>query len=93
MEDFLSLILNAQCVFTASYHGMMFSIYYQKPFYFYNDKHGSRFDSVAKRLELESQKRLPNTEFSECIIDYDQVSNKVLAWRKESTEILHDYWR
>lgn len=48
VEDFLALILNAQCVFTASYHGMMFSIYFQRPFYFYNDSHGSRFDSVAR---------------------------------------------
>lgn len=93
VEDFLALILNAQCIFTASYHGMMFSIYFQKPFYFYNDNHGSRFDSVAKRLNLESQKRLPDMKFFEHMIDYSNVSRAVSAWRTESTEILRSYWR
>lgn len=92
VEDFLALILNAQSVFTASYHGMMFSIYFQKPFYFYNDSHGSRFDSVSKRLKLESQKRLPNTEFSEKLIDYNKVERDVSKWREESIEVLRNYW-
>lgn len=93
VEDFLALILNAQCVFTASYHGMMFSIYFQRPFYFYNDSHGSRFDSVAERLNLESQKRLPNMGFCERSINYGKVTHDVLVWREESTEILRNYWR
>ena len=71
---------------------MMFSIYFQKPFYFYNDSHGSRFDSVSKRLKLESQKRLPNTEFSEKLIDYNKVERDVSKWREESIEVLRNYW-
>ena len=53
--EFLGLIKNAKVVFTSSYHGMLFSIYYKIPFVCYGRKNGNnvRFVSVLKKLGIE----------------------------------------
>lgn len=93
IEDFLALLENAKAIFTASYHGMMFSLYFEKQFYFYNDNHSSRFNSVAKRLNIMQQKRMQGTPFIENEINYKFVSSEIDHWRKESLDILKGYWK
>ena len=92
--DFLGLIKNAKSVFTSSYHGMLFSIYYEIPFVCYGRKNGNnvRFTSVLKRLEIENNYVTSTFNFSEINIDYSKVSLKVKEWRKESLDILRGYW-
>ena len=53
LEDFLSLIFYAQRVFTASYHGMLFSTYFEKNFVFFNRAHKSRMRTLAQKLNVE----------------------------------------
>ena len=62
--DWLSSIRNAEFVFTDSYHGVLFSIIYRKPFYvFLNEGRGtSRFTSILAELGL--QDRILNGRFS-----------------------------
>lgn len=92
--DFLGLIKNAKSVFTSSYHGMLFSIYYEIPFICYGRKNGNnvRFTSVLKRLEIENNYVTSAFNFSEININYNRVSAKVEEWRKESLDILKGYW-
>lgn len=92
VEDFLALLYNASAVFSASYHGMMFSIYFEKPLYYYSDRRSSRFNTVASHLGLLKQRREPNTPFVEHAIDYAAVNRKVARWREESLGILKSYW-
>lgn len=52
LEDFLSLIYFANHVVTASYHGMLFSLYFNKQFTYYNRAHKSRMNTLSKKLEV-----------------------------------------
>jgi len=52
VRDFLGIILHANILFTASYHGMLFAVYFHVPFVFFN-KDSSRLISLAKILGVE----------------------------------------
>lgn len=94
ISEFLSLIKNAKTVFTASYHGMLFSIYFEVPFYCYMRENGNnvRFHSVFERLNLWQCYQINNEAFKETVIDYDKVADAVKEWRGESLAILASYW-
>ncbi|MBE5707174.1 MAG: hypothetical protein EGR78_09545, partial [Erysipelotrichaceae bacterium] len=49
LNDFLGLIKSADRIFTASYHGILFSIYFEKQFVFYTRAHKSRVLSLAEK--------------------------------------------
>lgn len=55
--EFLTLIKNAACVVTDSYHGTLFSVNYHRPFWSISSSSGSstRKDQALKRLGLESR--------------------------------------
>jgi len=54
--EMLSLIKNAKCVVTTSYHGTMFSILFEKPFYSVLTSHGKgRIQEVLKNMQLENR--------------------------------------
>ena len=86
LEEFLGLIKYATTVFTASYHGMLFSLYYNKQFYFYTRAHSSRVISLAKILGV--QERLGDLEIVNTDIDYSLVNKKIECFRNQSIEIL-----
>ena len=64
VEEFLSLILYADTVFTASYHGMLFSLYFEKNFYYYNRGWKARMRSIASYLGIEDREQVPGNGFS-----------------------------
>ena len=88
LQEFLSLIQNAKMIFTASYHGMLFSIYFHKEFMFYTRNHSSRVVSLAERLAL--QERCGDTfvgnEYE--VIDYTKVEQRLCEFREQSILIL-----
>ena len=71
-EEFEGLFCNADCVFTNSFHGTMFSIIFEKELHIelqkYKGAPNSRFTDLLKRLELE-----------DCVFDAPQI--------KENNEI------
>ena len=88
LEDFLSLIFYAQRIFTASYHGMLYSIYFEKDFIFFNRAHKSRMRTLAKKLNVEhcdgetvNVDNLPS-------INYSKVNQSVEEYRNYSIERL-----
>ena len=88
LQEFLGLIENAKFVFTASYHGMLFSLYFQKEFVFYTRAHSDRVLSLAKRLAIEG-----NCADTMAIEDYkpicyDRVDEKITSFREESIAVL-----
>lgn len=88
LDEFLGLIINARMVFTASYHGMLFSIYFHKEFLFYTRAHKSRVLSLAKRLGIEDHcgDDIRVDKYKE--VDYQLVEMKVDNFRASSIEIL-----
>lgn len=90
VEEFLSLVKYASCVVTNSFHGMIFSIQYRKPFYvFSREQCDSKISELLSRLGL--SKRLLTTEddFNQNIeIDYNDVHARIDIERKRSIEFL-----
>lgn len=88
LNDFLSLIYNAETIFTASYHGMLFSIYFEKNFYFYTRAHSTRVLSLASRLKIENRCGTWLKEISDEPINYTVVNSLVKDFRDQSISVL-----
>lgn len=86
IQEWITLIANADSVFTASYHGLLYSLYFHKDVYFYNRGNKSRMQSLSKELKIED--REITDEFSERnSIDYEYV-DKVLSKKREKSFLL-----
>lgn len=93
IEEFIGLIKNAECVICSSFHGLAFSIIYEKDFYYLTqnmnnaraisllNKIGAldRFISNSK-ADLESIKPL----------DYSVINKKLLKYKNESIEYINN---
>lgn len=86
----LELIKNSECVVTSSFHGMIFAIIFNKPFYVISHPtRGSRMIDLLEKLGLED--RLVSTMIDIDLtkkIDYDVVNNKVMSMSKIAEEFL-----
>lgn len=95
IEDFLSLIKYAHCVFTSSFHATVFSILFKKSFLSFclNDGGDARYTNLLNSLGLQANLANPNSSVLELpMIDYKSVDEKLSFLRKNSldyiTEIL-----
>ena len=85
-REFVSLIKYADYVFTTSYHGLIFSMIYEKEFYASFAKNGGRAESILSLVDLESRlvksmaEKIPDFQK----IDYVHVRNSLLDVKKES---------
>lgn len=88
LTEFLSLVKNAERVFTASYHGMLFSIYFNTPFLFYTRAQKSRVLSLANKLGVKEccGDKIDISNIPP--IDYKQINQKVEKFREESLSVL-----
>lgn len=99
-QDFINLIAGAELVLTDSFHGTMFSIYYQKKFFTfsrYNEKEkdstNSRIISILRFMGLENHKLLGTENVKECLImetDWGKVQSKLDKFRAYSFEYLYN---
>lgn len=89
VEEWLGLYHDAECIFTNTYHGLLFCIIFKKQFVFFYNSHSQgidRFTSILSRLGLED--RMIDSNIDENIrvllsqkIDYDKVYQKIDEWR------------
>lgn len=95
--EWLSLIKNSKVVLTDSYHGILFSIIFNKCFYAYKrfednlrESQNSRVENILKKLKLE--KRLyAKTEIIDEInddLDYRETKEKLEKYRERSINYL-----
>ena len=91
ISDFLSLFKNASFVFTASYHGMLFSIYCNKDFAYYNRAHRSRMKTLAARLDVLNRDGNMYDVLSMQPIQYSKVNRSVTAYRDMSVHCLKSF--
>lgn len=88
LEDFLGLIKHANCVFTASYHGLLFSLYFHSEVMFYTRAHSTRVVSLSKQLGLEDHCG-DNIDIGNYrAIDYVEVDKRMNQIRNHSIDIL-----
>ncbi len=89
-RDMVSLIAHAEYVFTSSYHGLIFSIIFEKEFIASFKTNQERANSlltvlkIPQRLMMGTQFPFPNN-----LIDYKSVSSILESQRNISNEILN----
>ena len=88
LNEFFSYIFYADHVFTASYHGMLFSIYFNKEMTFYTRDHASRMIPLANRLGIQEQCGDIRSVVDYQPILHEMVNQKVDEFRKASIDVL-----
>ena len=89
-QAFVSLIKHAELVFTSSYHGLVFSLLYNKEFYASYSSNALRAQSLLQALGLEHCLLAPLSPLPDDLpqIDYNQVNIKMNELRKGSLHFL-----
>lgn len=99
-EDFLNILQNAELVLTDSFHGNVFSIIMEKPFYYLAPESSSkeieiddRIDGLFEQIGLAGRKITVNTPVEEIFnteIEYCHVRDELINLRQESIEYLRN---
>lgn len=88
-EDFLNLIDNAELVITSSYHGLLFSMYFNKAFYYYNTAYKERMNTIVKYFGLDPcEGRATLADLDLPHIDYGNINKKMDDLSKFSAQKL-----
>ncbi|MBR3099246.1 MAG: polysaccharide pyruvyl transferase family protein [Clostridia bacterium] len=90
LNEFLSLICYADHIFTASYHGMLFSLYFNKEMTFYTRDHASRMISLAERLGIQGQCGDSSTIENFQCMSYKAINERIDEFRNASINILKE---
>lgn len=91
VEEFLSLVKHAEYVVTNSFHGMIFSVQYRRPFVIFSREQCD--NKIAELLELfglSDRMLVDGSEQFEVNIDYDMVHKKIEVARDNSLHFLDD---
>lgn len=88
LNDFLSLIYNASHVVTASYHGLLFSLYFNKEFTFFNRAHKSRMNTLSTKLGIANRNGCNGDVLHLPPINYDTLNSTMELYRNYSVEKL-----
>lgn len=87
---FLSLIKNAEYVFSSSFHGLAFSLIFEKEFFVSLGSNAGRARSLLNMIGLSDRFMYPQTEIPIHIsmIDYSVVNQKLASIREQSLSFL-----
>lgn len=95
VEKWLRGFHDAEMVFTDSFHGCVFSIIFNKPFWVIGNKErgNARFDSLLKLFDLESRRidisHINNIDFTQPI-NWDKINTTKKEWQEKSLKFLKD---
>lgn len=89
-DEFITLIKNAVCVLTTSFHGTALSIVMQRPFYYI--RHCSNFDlrseSLLESIDLMNRMINPNSTPIFSDIDYSRTNSLLKSFKQQSLSYL-----
>lgn len=88
LSEWLNLFINADTIFSASYHGLLFAAYFHKRFFYFNWVNKSRMNSLAKALKIESREGTRNNIEKDIPVDFMFVDKKLKSIRDNSWKIL-----
>ena len=89
-SEFLSLVKYADVVFTDSFHGMVFSIIFNKPFYVYERNKGGKTSMNSRIYDLLSAFNLKNRMLTDNLpnvdlcVDYGITNRRLDVMRRDS---------
>lgn len=92
-NEFLSLIANAECVVTSSFHGVAFALNFEKDFYAVLPKNVDNNNRIYSLLNIVgAQDRIvqndPNFHISQRSINYNDITKRIKLFRDRSIEYL-----
>lgn len=91
VEEFLSLVKNAEYIVTNSFHGMIFSIQYKKPFIIFSrEQCDTKIIELMDMLKLSDRIGIEGNEILRNEINYNEVFDIINKKRKESLKFLED---
>lgn len=90
-DQFVAYVKNAQCVITTSFHGTVFSIINNTPFYTLklNDGADARNEEILKLLKLENRFIDKNKEIEFSEIDFTTCNQNLETLRRQSYNYLN----
>ncbi len=89
VEEFLSLVKYAEFVVTNSFHGMIFSVQYKRPFYvFSREQCDTKIIEMLELFGLSDRMKVTGEEDEAKVVDYDKVHERIGIARISSTEFL-----
>lgn len=94
-DKWIRAFVDAEMVFTDSFHGCVFSIIFNKPFWVIGNKErgNARFDSLLKLFDLESR-RIDVSEINDINftkpVDWVKVNSIKKEWQTKSIEFLKE---
>ena len=89
VEEFLSLVKHAEYVVTNSFHGMIFSVQYRRPFVvFSREQCDTKIEELLALFGLSDRMLMDGTETFRSGIDYNAVHANIAAARKDSIQFL-----
>lgn len=89
-EEFIWLMSKAQRVVTSSFHGTAFSVIFEKEFYsVVNPASPSRISNLLSKCGIKGVAE-SDTEFSQNIVDWDNVNSVLKDERQKSKEYIRD---
>ncbi len=88
VEEFLALVKNAEYVVTNSFHGMIFSVNFRRPFVIFSrEQCDNKIDELLQLFGLRDRMLVSGEEkFAD--IDYDDVHERINSVRQSSIEFL-----
>lgn len=88
--EFVRLIKNAEYVFSASFHGLAFSIIYGKQFFTSFNSNAGRAESLLNQLEIKGRLLPPKSSIPQDVppIDYKEVRGRLESLRQDSLSFL-----
>lgn len=90
VEEFLSLVKNAEFVLTNSFHGLIFSVQYGKPFFVFSRESGdSKISEVLELFGLQNRLLTENKHWNGQEINYAKVHNRITEARQDSLDFLN----
>lgn len=87
----LGLIKDAEAVFSASFHGLLFSLYFHRNVFYYNWVNKSRMTSLAKDLQIEFREGSCENVSIDREIDYTFVDEMLENKRDRSLNVLKSF--
>lgn len=86
--EFISLIFHAKKVFTGSYHGLLFSIYFEKNFSFVRRHPSNRMDTLCDLLEIGARDMNSMSYQLDVAPDFSLIKTRENSFRKTSRKRL-----
>ncbi len=89
VEEFLSLVKHAEFVVTNSFHGMIFSVQYRRPFYvFSREQCDTKITELLELFGLSDRMKTTGDEPEAHPIDYTDVHTRIAAAREDAVRFL-----